>query len=73
MDNFANRRDNSTAGQERRERFARLLSFLVESGIDSAVARGELLKVARGGESELLSRIRPPSIDAKISKAGALK
>lgn len=60
MDNFSNRRDTSAEGQARREKFAMYLTFLIKAGMDASKARAELLKVARGGKSEILARIRPP-------------
>lgn len=60
MDCFTDRRDVSSAGQERRENFGRLLTFLTESGIDQKTAREELLKVVRGGKSKILANIKPP-------------
>ena len=60
MDNFSDRRDMSPAGRERRERFDELLNYLVRSGLDADIAYTELIKVARGGESEILAKIKSP-------------
>lgn len=63
MDNFSNRRDTSPAGGERRARFDRMLNYLVEIGLNAETAYAELLKVARGGESNTLAKIKPPEQD----------
>ena len=60
MDHFSDRRDMSPAGRARRERFDEFLKYLVQSGLDADIAYTELLKVARGGESEILARYKPP-------------
>ena len=65
MDNFSNRRDTSAAGQARRDKFAMYLAFLTKAGMDAEKARTELLKVARGGKSEVLAQIRPPAPGSK--------
>ncbi|MFT6101756.1 MAG: hypothetical protein ACJATV_000561 [Granulosicoccus sp.] len=61
MDAFNDRRDLSAKGEKRRKRFSELQTFLVEKhGLDSLVAREELLKVMRGETSKILSQILPP-------------
>jgi hypothetical protein len=60
MDHFTNRRDMSAAGQARRDKFDEMLAFLMNAGLDPVTARDELLKVARGGKSKILSKIKPP-------------
>lgn len=60
MDNFSDRRDVSAVGQKRRDKFSMYLTFLIKAGMDPGKARGELLKVVRGGKSEILTKIRPP-------------
>lgn len=60
MDVFGNRRDTSEAGVRRRKRFDELLAFLVSNGLEREMARTELLKVIRGGRSEILARYQPP-------------
>lgn len=60
MDFFSDRRDLSEAGLKRREKFAKLLDFLISSGLDKDVARTELLKVVHGERSEILKNFRPP-------------
>jgi len=60
LDNFNNRRDMSAAGDARRKRFDELLTYLIQSGLDEEIAYAELLKVSRGGESEVLANIEPP-------------
>lgn len=60
IDFFGDRRDMSEAGGKRRQRFAELLAYLEGAGIEPVVARAELLKVMRGGASEILARVRPP-------------
>jgi len=60
MDFFSDRRDLSSAGEQRRRRFDELVQYLLGRGLDRAVARTELLKVARGQSSEILRVTRPP-------------
>jgi hypothetical protein len=57
MDGFHNRRDLSPAGCKRRQCFDELLRLIQERGIDSAVARMELLKLMRGQKSEPIGLI----------------
>lgn len=54
MEVFGDRRDMSEAGIRRREKFRELLQILVAEGMEEALARSELLKVLRGGTSEIL-------------------
>jgi hypothetical protein len=54
MNFFADRRDTSPAGIQRREQFAVVLEKLKRKGIDEKDAREALLKFMRGEESELL-------------------
>ncbi|MBL7048254.1 MAG: oxidoreductase [Nitrospira sp.] len=63
LDFFTDRRDVSEAGLKRRKRFGELLLFLMEHGVEHDTARTELLKVLRGGTSEVLAKIRPPARD----------
>lgn len=60
MDVFNNRRDVSAAGLHRRQRFGELQEYLVSAGLESEVARGELLKVLRGEGSTILKGFKPP-------------
>ena len=60
MDNFSDRRDISPTGSERRDRFDQMLNYLVQIGLNADTAHAELLKVARGGESKILAKIKPP-------------
>lgn len=60
MNVFGNRRDGSQAGLRRRQRVDELIAFLVANGLDKEVARAELLKMMRGGRSEILARYQPP-------------
>jgi hypothetical protein len=60
MDFFGDRRDVSPAGLLRRQRFGELIAYLGCHGVEAALARGELIKVMRGGQSEVLRRVRPP-------------
>lgn len=60
MDNFSDRRDMSPGGRERREKFDQMLNYLVAIGLNAETAYTELLKVARGGESKILAKIKPP-------------
>ena len=59
MDFFSDRRDLSSAGERRRRRFDELIQLLIGRDLDRAVARAELLKVARGQPSEILRVSRP--------------
>jgi hypothetical protein len=58
MEDFHSRRDLSTAGAQRRQRFDELLRLLQERGIDGKVARRELLKFMRGEKNELIALIK---------------
>lgn len=60
MDFFSERRDVSGKGLMRRQRFGELHEYLVANGVDKTIARNELLKVMRGGSSELLKKMAPP-------------
>lgn len=68
MDFFGNRRDLSEAGEKRRDKFDKLLNFLSENGLDKNTARTELIKVAHGETSEILSKINPPTRTNSTSK-----
>ncbi len=68
MDFFSDRRDFSEAGIKRREKFDELLKFLNENGLDTKIARTELIKVMRGEKSEVLSKISPPTKATQITK-----
>ena len=57
MDCFNDRRDVSEKGLKRRELFGKLLSMLIDKGVQSEIARNELLKVTRGETSQLLSKM----------------
>lgn len=61
MDFFSDRRDVSDKGLARRQKFGELLDYLVEQGLEFAIARTELLKVLRGEKSEVLKDFKPPS------------
>ena len=56
MDFFSDRRDLSEKGLKRRAIFQKVLDILAEKGIAPPVAREELLKFMRSGESELLAK-----------------
>ncbi|MDO9226578.1 MAG: oxidoreductase [Pseudomonadota bacterium] len=60
MNVFGNRRDASQTGLRRRQRFNELIDILAANGLDKEVARRELLKVMRGGRSEILAGYQPP-------------
>lgn len=60
MDFFTDRRDLSEQGLARRKKFGELMDFLIENGLDKEIAREELLKVVRGGKSEVLAKYKPP-------------
>lgn len=57
MDCFSDRRDASDAGLKRRELFGKLIGLLTEKGVESVVARQELLKVMQGEPSEVLEKL----------------
>lgn len=48
MDLFQSRRDETVAGQRRREQFERTVALLQARGLAPAAARAELLKMVRG-------------------------
>ena len=54
MDCFADRRDASDVGLQRRTRLGELVDVLVTRGLDRQLARTELLKVLRGQPSTIL-------------------
>ena len=54
MDEFNCRRDLSEKGLKRREIFSRMHDILTNKGINSDVAKTELLKVANGRRSDLI-------------------
>jgi hypothetical protein len=56
MDFFSDRRDLSEKGLKRRAIFQKVLDILAQKGIAAPVAREELLKFMRSGESELLAK-----------------
>jgi hypothetical protein len=57
MADFQDRRDNSAAGKARRDQFEKLLVTLVEHGMESPVAREELLRVLHGEQSEAIANL----------------
>lgn len=57
MDFFSDRRDGSQTGVQRRALFDKLICNLEEEGLSTAAARRELLKVARGESSDVLSQM----------------
>jgi hypothetical protein len=64
------RRDTSSRGIERREKFEELLKVLEEQGIERVVGRQELLKMLRGEESQLLEQhgIRQEKFQEKLPR-----
>lgn len=58
MNFFQDRRDNSEHGNLRRERFEKLLCYLVEQGIPHQTARIECLKVLYGEESQIINQLK---------------
>lgn len=60
MNFFGDRRENNEAGEKRRAEFGELHHYLINQGIESTIARDELLKVIRGEKSELLQNIEFP-------------
>lgn len=57
MDFCRSRRDESADGQRRREAFNRMLVLVTARGMTRETAHAELLKVVRGGRSELLDAL----------------
>ncbi|MFH0926649.1 MAG: oxidoreductase [bacterium] len=57
MEFFGDRRDNSEKGQLRRQKFGQLLDMLKTVGIETGVARQELLKILHGKDSEFLKKV----------------
>jgi hypothetical protein len=62
MDSFGDRRDATTQGEARRQRFDELMKYLLAHEMPATTARLELLKVLRGEQSELLAAIHPSAI-----------
>ncbi len=60
MEECRDRRDTSEFGLRRREKFGQLLELLKSSGIDSVVARQELLNVMHGKNSEIIQSLGVP-------------
>jgi hypothetical protein len=60
MVNCADRRDHSLKGEQRRERFDKLLEMLVAAGYEREFAREELRKVVRGHTSTILDQLTRP-------------
>jgi hypothetical protein len=58
MNVFDNRRNDTEPGRTQRERFDTLLRELEKLGLETALARAELLKALRGEPSEILARLR---------------
>ena len=54
MADFHDRRDNSEAGQKRRDQFDSLLKALMDHGMDRLAARDELLHILRGEHSKVI-------------------
>lgn len=54
MADFHDRRDNSEAGQKRRNQFNSLLKTLMAHGMERLAARDELLHVLRGEHSDVI-------------------
>jgi hypothetical protein len=57
MDFFSDRRDGSEKGLKRRALFEQLLKTLVTHQIPHRLARDELLRMLRGGKSELIENL----------------
>ncbi len=57
MDFFTDRRDLSDKGLQRRAHFGNLLIKLEQRGLDSQVARNELIKLLHGQHSEILEKL----------------
>lgn len=56
MDVFGDRRDMTEKGEKRRALFDKLLNHLIPRGIEREVARLEILKLMKGGKSQLLEK-----------------
>ena len=54
MDCFNNRRETSSEGTRRRQRFSELIDLLIGEGLTRDFAQVELLKVLRGEHSDIL-------------------
>ncbi len=63
LENFCDRRDLTEVGLKRRARFGALLNKLIAAGVTHEVARGELLKLVRGQENNLVELIRSTKIE----------
>lgn len=53
MDNFADRRDEATAGNARRKRFSKMKQSLIDSGLDADTAHQQVLKLFRKEQREI--------------------
>ncbi len=62
MEECQDRRDTSELGIRRREKFGQMLELLKSSGMETAVARQELLKVMHGENSEVLKDLGLPVV-----------
>jgi len=51
------RRDQSAAGQHRREIFQGLLDHLIRAGIEESIGRDEIIRLLRGDQSVLVERL----------------
>jgi len=54
MDCFSNRRETSSEGARRRQRFSELIDLLIGEGLARDFAQVELIKVLRGEHSDIL-------------------
>jgi len=54
MDEFNSRRDDSSKGKAKRATFDKLVSILNKQQISKELARGEVLKILHGEQSEVL-------------------
>lgn len=62
MEEFCDRRDDSTAGVDKRKQFDQLIKLLLEKGIEENLAKTELRKIFHGGTSQLIFRLLKPHI-----------
>ena len=60
MDIFADRRDDTEAGQARRRHFAELQALLVDQGLSSSEARRELRRFFQGEPSRVVELVGGP-------------
>jgi hypothetical protein len=60
MDEFSNRRDTSERGLARRQKFDRVLQQLTDKGMQTELARSELIKMLHGKKSHAIEEFLGP-------------